>query len=389
MKHLYLLYLGCVTFLLLEIGLYLLSRSEYIPLRKPNYRLTQQPFLADSNPVFGTWHAANATARHQKSCFDVTYRTNSYGARDIERVRDSDERRVVVLGDSFIEGYGLTLTDRTTNFLELNTGMPHLNFGTSGHFGPTQYYLVYKSLASSFSHDAVLIGVLPDNDFLDDDIAYGRTVHSSRYRPYWIGEYPNYELAYYQESLAPANRNVASVKHILSEFTHAYNALTFAKQIVLDARARNHQSRDTEPRGVGESEAPAQDTDAPYSGYYDYSDEQLLRLQHNLRLIGTLARERDVMFFTIPRLTDIQRYAAEGGAPLTKALLSFAASEDMQYVDLLAPMHDATSDWDSYFHSCDDHWNTKGARAASEHLLRRLPFYLQALPDRTAGKRVP
>src|SRR5262245_62400166 len=82
----------------------------------------------------------------------MTYRSNSYGARDVERTLTSDRPRVLVLGDSMTEGLGVALEQRFTNLLERETGIEHLNFATSGDFGTTQYYLLYKTLASKFSH---------------------------------------------------------------------------------------------------------------------------------------------------------------------------------------------------------------------------------------------
>jgi len=367
------------TFLLLEVGLFLLARIGAVPIRKPNYSLTEQPFWSNSNPDFGVWHGANARLRHQKSCFDVTYLSNSYGARDIERARTTDERRVVVLGDSFIEGFGLDRDERTTSLLESRTGIGHLNFGTSGHFGPTQYYLVYKSLAKAFSHDAVLIALLPDNDFLDDDFAYGRIAHANQYRPYWMGEYPDYELAYYRNSLAPDHPLVAGIKNLLSEFTYTYNALTFSKQLLSANRARKQIATGANDGKISAAEKPVTESGVVYSGYYDYSESQLQRLLHNLRLIRREAGGRPLMLFTIPRLTDMHRYQSAGEAPLTRELASFAERENMQYTDLLPDMANAASDRRTYFHTCDDHWSATGARVAADFLLRRFPFYVNAV----------
>lgn len=54
------------------------------------------------------WKHPRATFRHANACFDVTYTSNSFGARDLERSFESPaSRRVIVLGDSFIEGWGI------------------------------------------------------------------------------------------------------------------------------------------------------------------------------------------------------------------------------------------------------------------------------------------
>ena len=117
-------------------------------------------FLADINPHFGVWRYPNRGARQRTPCFNVTYTSNSYGARDIERTRDApDGRRVVVLGDSFVEGIGSSFDERMTTLIEQDSGIELLNFGMGG-FGPIQEWLLYKELASAFDHSEVYLFIL-------------------------------------------------------------------------------------------------------------------------------------------------------------------------------------------------------------------------------------
>src|ERR1700704_4339500 len=82
------------------------------PGSKPTYRLNYTPFWADINPAFGTWHPPNGHFFHKSGCYSVEYITNSYGARDVERSLHSSLPRTIMLGDSFVEGYGLPAEDR-------------------------------------------------------------------------------------------------------------------------------------------------------------------------------------------------------------------------------------------------------------------------------------
>ena len=43
--------------------------------------------------------------------------------------------------------------------------------------------------------------MLPGNDFRDDDLEFGRVVYADRYRPYWTGKAPDYELIYHRSKL--------------------------------------------------------------------------------------------------------------------------------------------------------------------------------------------
>ena len=117
---------------------------------------------------WGSWHKASSVAHHTSNCFAVTYRSNAYGARDRERSIGSARGRAIVLGDSFVEGYGVDDGRRMTDLLGARLGYEMLNFG-SVDFGPLQYELLYERLARRFEHDLVIVGVLPQNDFLDDD----------------------------------------------------------------------------------------------------------------------------------------------------------------------------------------------------------------------------
>jgi hypothetical protein len=132
-KAKWLIFLLC--FMFIEIFIRILISVDLLPYRV--YPTSREPsFWAYINPVVGMWRYPNTTFRHVTDCVDQEYATNSAGARDSERsLRSTDKRRVVVLGDSMIEGYGLASGDRLTNKLEEKTGIEHLNFGTSGSFG--------------------------------------------------------------------------------------------------------------------------------------------------------------------------------------------------------------------------------------------------------------
>ena len=112
------------------------------PSSRPTYHLNYNLFWADINPSFGVWHRPNGHFYHQLGCFSVEYTTNSYGARDVERSLHSTQPRTVMLGDSFVEGFGLPEQERLSNILERDTGREHLNFGTGGVFSPLQYALL-------------------------------------------------------------------------------------------------------------------------------------------------------------------------------------------------------------------------------------------------------
>ncbi|WP_088347443.1 MULTISPECIES: SGNH/GDSL hydrolase family protein [Rhodomicrobium] len=340
--------------LFLELALFLASKANLLRIDLPSYSIANaKPFWADIDPAFGVWHPANSQYRHVKSCFDVTYASNAHGMRDRARDLTADQPRVVVLGDSFVEGYGVADRERLTDRLEAQTGIAHLNFGTSGNFGVTQSWLLYKTLASRFEHDAVILSVLPDNDFADDDFANAKTVFGDRYRPYLVGSYPDYRLTYHNETMAKARLREfgQAFEAALSEFTYTAKAYSYFKAYF------------KAPKPVGPADGAA--LPAP-SLYFDFTEAQFDRLRYGIEQIAALAAPRPVLVVTIARRSDYRRAAREQRVPpLVERLSALSARLNIQYVDLLGGLK-ADARLDGLFHACDPHWNAEGNAAAAE-----------------------
>lgn len=371
-----------ISFILLEAAIGLGAGLGLFPIKVPTYSVDQSrasTFWLDINPDFGVWHPSRAATRHTKSCFDVTYHSNSHGARDVERTMQSDRPRVVVLGDSMTEGYGVEDAQRFTNILEKETGIEHLNFGTSGTFGTTQYYLLYKALARTFSHSAVLIGMLPTNDFWDNDIEYGKAVFPDRYRPYLVGEYPNYRLSYYQKSIEQSVfRDSVSWRsraaRILAEFTYSYNAFAYFKQLVAARKAPvPAEARRTREQDFFRARPASGIPSRPYSGFYDYRKDQLDLVKYTFAQIKQLAGSREVVVVLLPVAPDFARFdPAAPVTPLSTELGQFAEASGMKLVDLLPEMYARVKAGDNYILPCDGHWNAQGQAAAARYQMARL-----------------
>lgn len=390
-----LLLLACstlVSLLLLEAMIALATHAGLFRIRVPLYSLDQArspAFWGDVNPDFGVWHLPNATTRHTASCFDLIYHTNAHGARDVERTLQSARLRIVVLGDSMMEGYGVGTGHRVSDVLERETGIEHLNFGTSGDFGTIQYYLLYQTLASRFTHAAVLIGMIPDNDFWDNDYEFGKWAYPDRYRPYLVGESPHYRLVYHQNSLEQSSifrgrENLAGLtKRILGEFTYSYNAYAHFRWLVIYYQGRiakrwataagDHTARTW--RSLKELLRP-DDPSRPYSGFYDYRKDQLHLAEHTFKQIQQLAGSREVIIALLPTTADFKRYDPTTTPPLSAELEQFAAANGMQFVDLLPVMYRHSKDWTNFFLTCDGHWSPHGHAVAAQYLRAALaPLY--------------
>lgn len=342
-----------LTFFLLEAGLAWLCSRGHLKIAKPSYCLSNigSRFWTDSQPEFGVWHDPHATFRHVSPDYNLTYQANAQGMRDKERnLKAFGKKRVVILGDSFVEGWGVASEDRLSDRLERMTGREHLNFGTSGSFGPTQYLMLYTHLAKSFEHDALIIAILPDNDFLDDDYEYGRIMHADRIRPFFTGTKPNYELLITKPQAPSASSKL--LEQTLLNLTYTGNLIKHFKSL-----SRHHQA--TIP--------------VNYAGYFDFTHPQWDRLEKVLQEFRRAAPSLPILVLTIPCDTDIQRSDKLGTAPLPAKMQELCRTLGMQYLDLMPAIKATPEGWQACYLKTDRHWNARGNEIAAEEISRQWP----------------
>jgi hypothetical protein len=331
---------------LAELASMMIVNFSKWPSSKPSYHVNYNSFWADSNPAFGVWHRSSGHFIHKEGCFTVEYDTNSYGARDQERALRSSAPRTIVLGDSFVEGLGIPAEARLTNILEKDTGREHLNFGTGGNFGPLQYALLYKTMAASFDHNLVVVGVLPDNDFRDMSLEYWKSIgEGNRYRPYYANDFSVFYTGHFQ-----ANAGEGFGDH-LEAILRAYLASYHVGQFLYSQFYWRNAS--------------------PYSGYNDYDDVDLARLKHALGDIKATADAHgaQVKVFLIPRARDFQRLHQAGTNHLGPVMEAWGRESGIPVKDLLPEMNQrAANDYMSYFLKCDGHWSARGDAVAAQIL---------------------
>lgn len=103
---------------------------------------------------------------------DCTYRVrqNRYGFRGgAHPIPRSQQKRLLVLGDSFAWGYGVAEGDLFTTRFERRAHPPVevVNLGVSG-YGTDQELLLYRQLGRQFQADQVLLVVTPYTDLWDN-----------------------------------------------------------------------------------------------------------------------------------------------------------------------------------------------------------------------------
>lgn len=346
--------------LLLELAL---RGAQALGVFHSETRLTDgEPFYQHLSPVWGIWHPPDTRFVARADCFERSYQSNSFGARDRERSLRSDPPRVVVLGDSFVEGVGTESGRRMTDLLEARSGIEFLNFGTAGGFGSTQEWLLYRELASRFDHDLVLLFHFPNNDFLDNDPALA--AFAQAYRPYLVKTRAGaWELEYPFDFEAIRARDRAQLG-----WNRWYNA-SFLYRFGSWLRDQIDYRRML---------ARVSTTELGYVGYVNYGDADLERLFEGYRRLRDDARERELVIFSLPRLHELEYARTHPVADALPARLAeFAQREPrIRYVDMLPEfLADAERSGRAladYFIPCDGHWSDLGNAVAAEIVSRNV-----------------
>ena len=310
-------------------------------------------FWDDIRRDTGVWRYPNAELRVRTRCYDVLYETNSFGARDRPRTKAHEGQRVVLLGDSMMEGLGVSREDRVSDLLEKKTGIEHLNFATSGIFGPIQQWLIYENLAREFDHTAVYLFVFPTNDFVDNDPSKN---DPRRYRPYLRTTQGEHKEIYYP---VPFEERELERR---SRLEAIFNGVTNRVRVVAAARWAFDQ--------VTYSGADREDT----NNYSDYTESDLAGMLIAYRRIIESAGDRTVYLFLIPFVAEFTLLDEEGGyraLPLASDLAKFADGfANVEFLDLLKPTYRTAKQQGLTFADftlgCDGHWGPLGHRIVAD-----------------------
>jgi len=122
-------------------------------------------------PGRGSTYLPHSYYRHTKEGFSEGY-FNSHGFRDHERsyTKPKDTFRIIILGDSYVEGLQVALEDAFPALLEKklneNSGslkFEVLNLGQAG-FGTADEYMRYLNFGIKYQPDLVILAFLTGND---------------------------------------------------------------------------------------------------------------------------------------------------------------------------------------------------------------------------------
>src|SRR4051794_40092145 len=122
--------------------------------------------IYEYHPVIGFRFVPQIKARIPHEGGGYLIRTNDSGFRcdrPFERSPSKGKRRILLFGDSFTAGEGVSNGQRYSDRLEqLVPGLEIYNFGLPAT-GLDQHYLIYKEYAQDIDHDILVIAVFVEN----------------------------------------------------------------------------------------------------------------------------------------------------------------------------------------------------------------------------------
>lgn len=334
------------------------------------YRNTMASSAAESfhegrteREAWGAWRKEKSITRQVRTCFDVEISTNEIGARD-NTFEPLMGENIVLLGDSFAEGFGVSYTQTAQYILEQSLGANVLNFGTAGDFGPLQEYIIYRDLAQDFEHESVLIFVLPANDFTDNDSTYWAASMAARkrYRPYFSGSENPLTPFYFPEAIPTGVFGEYSSE---TESEKTFGIADVKRFIVGNLWLSNPL------RSLNYLVTRQDVTDGTY--YLSASEQQQINMISAYSEIVKIASGKPVSFVIIPTERDF--YLLDNNRELINSqvwyqnLISLATTSGGVFIDL---SDFEVSNIAELFHSCDGHWSEFGNRWAAEVISMKL-----------------
>jgi hypothetical protein len=357
--------LEAASFLLTKANLFLINETPTAYKAKGDLDFISLDDWRIERDDWGAWHVPNARTLQRSPCFSVQYASNEVGARDRPFAPDSGERRYLLIGDSFAEGYGVEEPDRAQAHLENATGVRILNFGAAGAIGPVQYWLIYERLARRYRHDGMIVFFYPANDFTENDYQFWLRTKMTftegskeRYRPYYaaVGD-GTFKVVYPPNAERGTKRSRG--RQFLIDYFWSANALRTVKMA-------------WERRFVAEREIELRNGFAgrSYSGYFDATAEQQRAAVYFVEKLLSESKARDIVLIAIPAAEDFARVGAGQKREGTLWWPAFKSARErlrrpITFVDLV---DFKPSDMDALFYPCDGHWTPYGNKWAADHI---------------------
>ena len=301
---------------------------------------------------WGSWHIKNAKTKQKRSCYEATYVSNEIGARD-DAFKINTSNDIVLIGDSFAEGYGVNYLNTSQKYIENVTNLNVLNFGVSKNFGIVQYYEIYRNFAKHYKHNKLIIYFLPSNDFGEND--YNNWKGSKRYRPYYKKIHDNnYEIFIPEDAVKNYFSHTKKFKKIFKDYFWTSGLFINLNYNYKIYRAKKKYGKQT------------------FSGYFDSKLDQQKAAIYFIKKIIDEANV-DTFLVSIPRIQDFDRL--NNGENLDevywiKYLNNISKNNPkFTFIDLIKY---PTSNLDDLYLKCDGHWTPEGNKWAASIISKEL-----------------
>jgi hypothetical protein len=326
----------------------------------------------------------------------VTY--NSAGFRDVEHAAPivDGRTRIVVLGDSFMEGYSVELEESFHRLLErrldeAGRSVETINLGVGG-YGTLQQLLLYHEVGRQYAPQLVLLGLYPDNDVRSNSAELEAMLDlrgiKSQSRPFlesgdpgsWSLTAVDYEgaLRRYNEG---HRRREGFWHRLAARSALSYQVLTGVQGLsraFAGPRPASEPSNDRDERagqelamsGVHYCREPPE-----YTRGWELTERILMRLKQDVEADG--AR---LAVFTVPAIHEVERLAMQRAADRARfgelcleeaiayrRLSGLLTRLGIEMIDLLPGFRRVAAEHEEpLFRRGDRHWNPHGHALAAE-----------------------
>lgn len=336
-----------ISLFLAESMFYFLARRNPKPIPASWVKIPEQVWT-EPNEKLGWHHIKNHRALLVKGKMEIPVHTNEDGFRGTKNyssAKPDGKTRILVLGDSFVFGWGVQDGETFSAQLENHPGIEAINMGVAG-YGIDQIYMSFHELGKKFNPDIVLIGIFPE-DFWRATRAYTDAGYG---KPYF--------------------------------------RLSQNGELILN------NSPTTDPKKIPYDQFPDVIEEGPierivaWTATYRYLRKKVLRLARDLGWIEPDLTEEWRLGRAILRQL-MQDIRASGAQPvlflmppaqwmvnnkptsIQKSLAMFAAKERVPLLDVTASFQEAVrqTDMRTYYLEDDDHWTAQGHAFAAEQIL--------------------
>jgi len=339
------------------------------------HSLTSIATFQTYHPIYGFFHRPGAAGWIETPEYTsyVSFNARGLREREIEPAKPAGMYRVLVLGDSFVEGAQVPAEDTVTRRLEtlLAAQMPGrpvqvINAGNAG-FGTAQELLYLEHEGAAYTPDLVVLVYFIDNDLPDNGyrVARERKLDTTR-RPFFVPDGKGGIVL--QPGAAPPDDQFAGARRLLRR-TVSYN--------LIENFLLWHEAREQEQAQIGKNR-PTYLVDPP-----DEWDEAWIVTEQLLGRVQTRSRDLGAEFVAVAAPSYFQvnddawrwlvggdtreRNRYEVDAP-NRRLAQIAERQQFRFLDLLPATRPAEDAGGGLYFPADGHWTSAGHAFAAQQI---------------------